>query len=270
MDKDVTVEHTADSANGTHALLVDDGQRRAARRRRRRRYLPPQHGAWAMLVVPYLVGVLWAGPSWLQLPLLVAWLGGYLLSYYLFLAVKTRRPSQVTAQVLVYSAVTVPAALLVVVLRPELLAFAPVYAVLLAVNVWYAWRRSERALLNDLASVVQGALMVPVAAGAAGVAPVAVLAPFVVVLLYFAGTVLYVKTMIRGRGDPRYLRGSIAYHAAAGVAAGVIAWPLAAPFGWFLVRAVWLPRRNLTPKRVGMIEIANCAVLLVMVPLVTP
>ena len=222
-----------------------------------------------MLVVPYLVGVLCAGPSWLQLPLLVAWLGGYLLSYYVFLAVKTRRRSRVGPQVLVYSVVTVPAALLVVVVRPDLLAFAPVYAVLLSVNVAYAWLRSERSLLNDLASVVQGALMVPVAAGAAGVAPAVVLAPFVVVLLYFAGTVLYVKTMIRERGDPRYLRGSIAYHATAAVVAGLIAWPLVVPFGWFLVRAAWLPHRSLTPKRVGMIEIANCVVLLVMVPLVT-
>jgi len=37
----------------------------------------------------------------LELPLMVAWLGGYLLSYYLFLAVKTRRPSRVARQVLV-------------------------------------------------------------------------------------------------------------------------------------------------------------------------
>jgi len=48
----------------------------------------------------------------------------------------------------------------------------------------------------------------------------------------------------------------------------VIAWLLAAPFAWFLVRAAWLPHRNLAPKRVGMIEIANCVVLLVIVPLV--
>ena len=101
----------------TIAHPADVGQRRSARRRRRR-YLPPQHGAWAMLVVPYLVGVLCAGPSWLQLPLLVAWLGGYLLSYYVFLAVKTRRPSRVVAQVMVYSVVTVPAAVLVVVAQP--------------------------------------------------------------------------------------------------------------------------------------------------------
>jgi hypothetical protein len=222
-----------------------------------------------MLLMPYLVGVVCAGPSWPQLPLLVAWIGGYLLSYYVFLAVKTRQLSRVRQQVLVYSVVTAPAALLVLVLRPELLAFAPLYAVLVAVNAWYAWRRSERALLNDLAAVIQGCLMVLVAAGAAGVAPLAVLEPFVLVLLYFAGTVLFVKTMIRERGDPRYLKGSIAFHAAAAVAAGVIAWPLALPFGWFLVRAAWLPHRSLTPKQVGFVEIANCVVLLVMIPALT-
>src|SRR5450756_761216 len=117
--RDLALEHPAAAVNGAHALPADDGQRRSALRRRWRQYLPPQHGAWAMLVVPYLVGVLCAGPSWPHLPLLVAWLGGYLLSYYVFLAVKTRRPSRVVPQVLVYSAVTVPAALLVVVVRPE-------------------------------------------------------------------------------------------------------------------------------------------------------
>lgn len=58
----------------------------------RRRFLPPQHGAWAMLAVPYLAGVLVAGWSWVAAPLAGAWLAGYLLSYYLFQAIKTGRP----------------------------------------------------------------------------------------------------------------------------------------------------------------------------------
>lgn len=236
-------------------------------RAHRRRFLPPQHGAWAMLLVPYLLGVLSAGWSWVQLPLLVAWLGGYLLSYYVFVALKARRLSRVLAQVLVYSAIAVPAGLLVVALRPGLLAFAPVYAVLFAVNAWYAWRRADRALLNDLVSVVESCLMVLVAAAAAGVPPSSVVAPFVVALLYFLGTVLFVKTMIRERGSRGYLAGSVGYHAAAVVVAGSLAWPLALPFGWFLARAVWFPRLRLTPNQVGLLEVVNCVVLLVMVPL---
>lgn len=218
-----------------------------------------------MLLVPYLVGVVRAGPSWAQVPLLVAWLAGYLLSYYVLLAIKTRRVSRVRRQLLTYAGLTVPAGLVAVVLRPELLTFAPVYAVLLGVNVWYAWHRSERGLVNGLASVVQGCLMVPVAAGAAGVVPLAVLEPFLLVLMYFVGTMLFVKTMVRKRGDERYFRASVAYHAVVVVAAGLIAWPLTGLFGWFLVRAVWLPHRKMTPKGVGMIEIANCVALLIAV-----
>lgn len=77
--------------------------------------------------------------------------------------------------------------------------------------------------------------------------------------------------MIRERGDPRYLRASIAYHAAAGVAAGLIAWPLATGRAVRVVpRPVCLAATpQAAPKRVGMTEIVSCVVLLVMVPLAT-
>ncbi|WP_448060576.1 YwiC-like family protein [Cellulomonas hominis] len=230
-------------------------------RRRLRTYVPPQHGAWAMLLVPFLVALVTAGVDWVQAPLLLAWLAGYLLSYYALLAVKTRRPARVRPQLRLYAAITVPAALVVVVARPEVLWFAPAYAALLVVNAWYAWHHRDRALTNDVASVVQGCLMVPVAATVAGVSPLAVLEPFLLVLLYFLGTVLFVKTMIRERGDRSYLRGSIGFHAAAVIPAGLISWPLAILFGWFAVRAAWLPRYAMTPKRVGLVEIGNCVAL---------
>ena len=237
-------------------------------RRRLRQYLPPQHGAWAMLLVPFLVALITAGADWLLVPLLVAWLAGYLLSYYAFLALKTRRPARVRPQLRLYAAITVPAALVVVVARPEVLWFAPAYAALLGVNAWYAWHHSDRALTNDLASVVQGCLMVPVAATVVGVSPVSVLEPFVVVLLYFTGTVLFVKTMIRERGDDSFLRGSIGFHVVAAVGAGLLAWPWAILFGWFGVRAAWLPRYAMTPKRVGFVEIGNSVALLAVIALI--
>ena len=211
-----------------------------------------------MLTVPFLVGVLAGGASWVQLPLLVAWLAGYLLSYYLLLAVKTGRMGRVRRQVALYATITVSTAVPVLVLRPHLLAFAPAFAALLSVNVWHARRRSERSLVNDLASVVLSCLMVPVAAATAGTAPGSVLLPAVAVFLYFAGTVLYVKTMIRERGDRGYLRASVAYHAGAAAAAFMISPALGLLFGWLLIRAVWFPRRQMSPRDVGLIEIAHC------------
>lgn len=82
--------------------------------------------------------------------------------------------------------------------------------------------------------------MVPVAAGGA---PLAVLQSL---LMCFAGSTLFVKTMVPNRGDERYLLASVAYHSAVVVAAGLIAWRRAVLFGWFLARAAWLPHHWMT------------------------
>ncbi|WP_430782866.1 YwiC-like family protein [Actinoplanes sp. G11-F43] len=231
------------------------------RRRTVRQFVPPQHGAWAMLLVPYLAGLFVAGFRWPDLPLLGAWLSGYLLSYYLFQAIKTRRITRFRTQIQLYGPVTVVLGITVLAVRPELMWFAPAYAVLLGVNAWFAWRRDERALLNDLASVVQSCLMIPVVTVIAGAEPR--WEPFLIVLLYFTGTVLYVKTMIRERGSVAYRRASVGYHLAALAGAALIGPVSGVVFALLLVRAWALPGRPLSPKQVGLIEIAASTLILV-------
>lgn len=232
------------------------------RRRSTRHFLPPQHGAWAMLLLPYLAGVALVGPRWPHLPLLGAWLAGYLLSYYVLQAVKSRRPRRFSAQLWTYGLLTAPLALAVVLVRPTVLWYAPAYAALLTINLWYAWKRRERALLNDLASVAQSCLMLPVVATVAEVPSTRVTVALLALLLYLTGTVLYVKTMIRERGNPRYLRFSIGYHLAALVAAALVDVLLAPVFLVLLIRAWLLPPRRLRPAQVGVIEIACSALVL--------
>ncbi len=223
--------------------------------------LPPQHGAWAMLLLPYTIGVIRAGWTWVQVPLLVAWLSGYLLSYFALLAIKTGRFRRYRVQFAVYGAVAAAGGLTALVARPWLAVMAPALVALLGVNAWYARQRRDRALASGLASVLQSCLLVPLTAIAAGIPPARTIDVFAGVLLYFTGTLLYVKTMIRERDDPRYLRASIGFHALA-VPVAALAWlPLAAPFGWFLARALLLPRKTLTPKQVGLIEVAGSVAL---------
>lgn len=218
-----------------------------------------------MLLVPFVAGMLpsWGGKAvWLHVPLLVAWLSGYLCSYFALLAVKTGRLERVRQQVLVYGGVCVVTGLPVVLLRPRLWSLAPAFAVLVAVNAWYAWRRQERALLNDFASVLQACLMTPAVAMAADVAAGPLMWPALACLLYFSGTVLYVKTMIRERGEAAFLRASTAFHAVAlPLATAICVW-LFAPFTVYLLRAVLLPRRRLSVQAVGLIEVA-CSLALV-------
>lgn len=256
------------------------------RRPRRGRLVPPQHGAWAMLAVPYLAGLLVAGYRWPDVPLLGAWLAGYPLSYFALRAVVSRRPSRYRRPLAVYGGVAVPLLTLVVLVRPAVLWYAPAYALLLAVNTWYAWRRRERSLLNDASSVAQSSLILLVVATIAGSSPVfgmpshsaASLVPgganagvppaFALCLGYLLGTVLFVKTMIRERGDRAYRRWSAGYHLVALAVAGWWAGPWAAAFfAWLLARAVLLPRLRLHPKQVGLVELANSALLLACIAL---
>jgi YwiC-like protein len=223
-----------------------------------------------MLAVPFLVGVACSRPVWVDVPLLVAWLAGYLLSYYALLAVKTGRPGRVAAPLRLYAALCVPAAALVATARPAVWAFAPAFAVLLAVNAWYARRRADRALVNDLVSVAESCLMVPLAAVVAGRSAGGVVLPAAVVFCYFAGSVLYVKTMIRNRGERGYLVASVAVHLVLAAAVAAASWPLGVLFCWLAVRAAWwpwLPAGRMTPMRVGLIEGVHCLALLVAVPL---
>nr|GID87511.1 membrane protein [Actinoplanes derwentensis] len=216
-----------------------------------------------MLLIPYSAGLLVAGFRWPDLPLLGAWLAGYLLSYFGLQAVKTRRPRRFGTQLLAYGTATAVFAVPLLIVRPGLLVFAPAFIALAAVNIGYAVRRNERALVNDFASVAQSCLMILMVAQVAGQPLAHVLLTFLLVLLYFTGTVLYVKTMIRERGVVAYRRLSIGYHLLAlAVAASTGALP-ALVFALLLARAWLLPGRRLTPKQVGFLEIGASVLVLV-------
>jgi hypothetical protein len=232
-----------------------------ARRAVLRQWLPPQHGAWGMLLLPFGIGVIRGGPGWIHVPLLVAWLGGYLFSYYGQLAIKTRRPARVRPQLLGYGAATAVAGLAVLAAEPSLAWWAVAYVPLLAVNAWYARRRQDRALVNGIASTVEGSLMAFVAVAAVGASWRPVAPDAVALLLYFVGSLLYVKTMIRERGDAGYLRASIGFHVVALAVAGWLTPALLLPFGWFAVRAVLLPRRRVSVRQVGLLELLGALLL---------
>lgn len=247
------------SRGGAHA---DRPRTARARSRRIRQWIPPQHGVWAMLLLPYLAGLRY-GLDWLQVPLLIGWLTGWLMSHHALLVVKTGRWRRVAPQVLAYGTVSATTLLPVLALRPALIWFAPAFAALLAVNVAYVRWSSERAILNGLASVTmaaQMAMIVPVAAGGDWREGITVAA---VTWLYLAGTVFYVKTMIREHGSLRHRRLSVGYHVAAlALAVWIHPW-LAIPFTLMLVRAFILPTRpRMKAPVIGAVEVVLTLVLL--------
>jgi hypothetical protein len=246
----------------------------ATRRRRRRRpgWVPDQHGAWAMITVPALVGVALSGPSWAHLPLLGLWWVGYLAFFATGLWLRSHRKPRYLPPVRAYALATAPFAAAVLLTAPYLVAWALPFALLVATTLWCSAHRRDRSLLNDVVTVGAAGLMTAVAydAGTGGVGGLwgtgwlagtgwlgsAVAGPLPgaspdgslsgwawtwlvtsLVAAYFLGTVPYVKTNIRERGNRAYLLGSIGYHVAVTAAVAALA-AAGLVRGWHL--AVWL------------------------------
>jgi hypothetical protein len=72
------------------------------------RWVPNQHGAWAMLAGPLLVGILAGGAAWVHLPLTVLWFLGYFAFFAAARWLKSRRRRRYLGPVVVYALACFP------------------------------------------------------------------------------------------------------------------------------------------------------------------
>lgn len=234
-------------------------------------FIPPEHGAWALLLVPYLVGTFAGDPSGWSLVLLVAWLAAYLSSYYAIHWWKSRhlrhggrrfRPPALT-----YGAVLAMTGVALVWWRPWLLGAALMFVPFEAVAATLALRGNERSWVAGVSSATAAGLMAPLAYWVASGDQLGVAAELLTVAwLALVGSVLHVKSTIRERNNVRARWASIAFHAAALLIVVTIDPLYAVPFGFLLARAVAVPQRGWRPGRIGAVEIIG-SVLVVTVTL---
>ena len=250
------------------------------RRRSLRLWIPNQHGAWAMLVLPLGVGAIRGELSWAHLWLLVAWLTAYLAYFATTVWLRSGRKDRYVRPVQVYGGALAVVGGGLLIAEPQLLRWGVVFAPLLAASLFFSARRAERAVANDVLPIVATSLMAVIAYGlgapddgtwlpGAGYVPGWALAA--ASAAYLVGTAFYVKTMIRERGNHAMYVASVAYHLAV---AAAFAWWL--PFvGAFLalmaVRAVLVPRHwpRARPAAIGVAEIV-CSVALAAILLTLP
>ncbi len=236
------------------------------RKRRSPGWVPNQHGAWAMLATPLVAGTIAGAVDGSGLDLrrgaaLIALTALWFIGYFAFFAtglwLKARRKPRYWPPVRAYAIGVVIAGAATLALAPDLIVWSPLFVIPMGVGLYASATRDERSLWSGLTTTVGSCLMTLVAYDAAGGTDWTrawILAG--VLALYFAGTVLYVKTMIRERDNPRALAASIAWHAVATALMIPISWPLATIFAILTARAAIVPRYPLSPKQVGIGEIA--------------
>lgn len=228
--------------------------------------MPNQHGAWAMLLLPFLLGLSIAGAAPVHIPLFLCWTLLYLLSFPVLQWIKTGRADRYRKPALLYGALAIPLAASLAAAEPNLLGYGGLLLAAFAVPAYFAKRKNERALPNDIVAILLFCSFIyPVVYVGAGAEAdwTRTTRLFILLGLYFVGTALYVKTVIRKKNNPRYYRASVAYHALLVPYAAWFGLPLVLPFAALLLRAIVLPGRRLNIKQTGMGEIAFAALLYV-------
>lgn len=246
------------------------------RPRDRVRWVPRQHGAWAMLAIPFVLGVVASRPGPWQGVLAVAAVSAYLASSALLDWTRARRRAYLEPAA-VFGGCFAVAGVALLAVAPGLALLAAVAAAAAVVALGASLAGHPRSLVASLAQVAQALVLVPAAALVAGAFdPPTVARAVLVAGGYLVSSVLVVRSMIRARGDRGFRALSAGYHAVAVVVAAlflpaayaVLALALAA-------RAVGLPLlqdrladgpHRLRPVHLGMVEIgASLALVLAVV-----
>jgi hypothetical protein len=230
------------------------------------RWIPREHGAWAILAVPLLLGVAAGGARPAHLVLGVAAISAYLFSVPAIEWVHTRR-SALLRPASVFGVVLAASGVALLVDRPELAVVGAAVAVAGIAAVVVTLAGHPKSVVVSLAEVAQATALVPAAAIVSGtLAEPSTSRAAIAAGIYLAGSVLLVRSVIREKGNPRFLAASIGFHAIGVVAAAsLLAWPYAIFAAGLLARAVALPiveaRLDATPRRlrpihIGLVEIA--------------
>ncbi len=233
-----------------------------------RLWIPRQHGAWAMLLLPVLLGIAASAPDPWQLIVAVTALAAYLASVTAQTWSRSRRPPAYRLPMAVYATIAGVLGLVLLAAFPPL-ALAAVVVLPTGLLVFRGARPgTRRDLANSLAQVAQALVLVPVTAWVSGVwDPERVIAYTCVAAGYQLGSVLVVRSVLRERGNRSFAALSVAFHLLLVVFA---AWFLPAAYAvvaaGLAVRAAALPMaqrrmagspRPMRPIHVGIVEIVS-------------
>jgi hypothetical protein len=271
---------TAASGRDTMSPVETPIRPATAATRPRRTWVPHQHGAWAMLAVPLLLGVAASRPSAWHLLLGAVAITGYLASATGQAWLRARRRETLTLPLVVHLVAFGILGLVLVAARPVLLAGLVVLVPTTALITFGARPGTRRDLANSLAQAAQALVLVPAAALVADAFdPGRVAIATAVTAAWLLGTVLVVRSMLRERDSVAFAGVSAGYHAVLVLPAALLgpAWAILV-FG-LAVRAAALPAigrrraaagRPLKPIHVGLVELVAAVALVVVAFLATP
>ena len=235
-------------------------------------WLPNYHGGWAMISLPPVLGLCHSGFVPAHILLLVSWFAAYFLFFALVGFLRHNYATRYRPAIITYGILTTLTGSILLLMRPLLIAwFIPLF-LLSIFTLYQAKIGKERSLLSGMATVLFASLMLPIAYQVKNTdLPIYIIWLTIIVFMYFAGTVFYVKTNIRERKSLKYFCFSISFHIISLMIVFIyhhthyfliILWIL------LLFRAILVPSfirkgKNISIKTIGILEIVLSVLLFI-------
>ncbi|MCT8140419.1 YwiC-like family protein [Anaerobacillus sp. CMMVII] len=232
-------------------------------------FIPREHGAWAMLIVPYLVGMF---ASKVTLSHLIFFVG--VLAFYFasgpFLAY-IRKPTlkkQVVPAFIIYIAIGLLFTLPILYMLPNIILIGIFIIPFFLLNIVFAKMKKERLFVNDLSAITALSFLVLIAYYIGnGTVEGKALILMLVTIIFFTASVFHVKTLIRERDNMEFLWKSHFFHGIMipfiillGLPMVAIAFFISTLKAWFMPKT-----RRYKPIQIGLIEIANSIIFVVLI-----
>ncbi|WP_147533221.1 YwiC-like family protein [Bacillus marasmi] len=225
-------------------------------------FLPKQHGAWAMLIIPFWLGVAASGFLWQHIPFFFGWLFLYLATYPLLLLFKKKKIPFYTKWAIIYLIPALVLLIIVLISRPTIIYFGLLMIPFFFINAYFSSKNNDRAFLNDVSAIftfsIAGLASSYLYNGSINESTILI---FIASILFFTGSTFYVKTMIREKKNEQFKWISWGYHIAVPIIwAALGQWIVAIAYIPSLVRAFYMYGKPYSAKQVGIYEIVNSCI----------
>ena len=116
--------------------------------------LPKQHGAWAMLLIPFFLEMFSAGPTKWHTLLFIGWLFLYLATFPFIMLIRKKQVQLHRKWSIIYGSIAIISLLPLLFVKFTLLYFGLAMIPLFLINIYFAKQNNERAFINDLVAII--------------------------------------------------------------------------------------------------------------------
>lgn len=233
-------------------------------------YIPREHGAWAMLIVPYWIGAAISGVHWTHILFFIGLFAIYCAQAPLLTYIRNPKNKDIWPSFFIYVGIGAAFVLPFIFTNLSLLWISLGILPLFMLNLLFAKLKKERWFINDFIAITALSSLLLLAYRLTE--PSIQIEAYVytaINILFFTGSVFHVKSLIREKNNKFFHKVSLFYHVIVVIVTFVLQW-YGAALGLLvsLMKTLFVPKKYLMkPVQIGIVEIINSSLFFVFVVL---